>query len=251
MVKVAQTVALPAKVLEINEENASAFFRLSVYNQLSVNEARLFVLGISRLRQETGGDTAEITIPARELVRLFGGNKGYYNELDKICRKLCEKQLVLPHGTHQIFTYLRFSAADGGLYMRFNPMVLPSLLADYRELTAREVFCLKSIYAIRIMELIKTCRQHSEYKDSSTFNLLISVEGLKKYLGIPDTSTYRQITNLRNKVLNHSILEINQNGLLHVSYDVVKEGRRVTAFKFTMQVSSTKKEIEEKKTKNG
>ena len=116
MVKVAQTAALPAKVLEINEENASAFLRLSVYNQLSVNEARLFVLGISRLRQETGGDTAEITIPARELVRLFGGNKGYYNEVDKICRKLCEKQLVLFQETEvpkNRITLARWYAAYG------------------------------------------------------------------------------------------------------------------------------------------
>lgn len=246
----AQAAALPVNVLEIKEENASAFLKLRVYNQLSVNEARLFVLGISRLRQEDGGDSAEVTIPARELVHLFGGNKGYYNELDKICRKLCEKKLVLPNGTHQLFRYLRFSAADGGLYMRFNPVVLPSLLADYRELTAREVFCLKSIYAIRIMELIKSFRQHAKFKDSRQFNLLISVEDLKKYLGIPNTSTYKQITNLRNKVLNHSILEINQNGFLHVSYDVIKDGRRVTAFKFTMQASN-KEEIEENNIKHG
>ena len=246
----AQAAALPGNMLEISEENASAFLRLRVYSQLSVNEARLFVLGISRLRRENGGESAEITIPARELVQLFGGNKGYYNELDKICCKLCEKQIALPNGTHQIFSYLRFSAADGGLYMKFNPVVLPCLLADYRELTAREVFCLKSIYAIRIMELVKSFRQHSKCRDSRQFSLLISVEDLKKYLGIPDTSTYKQITNLRNKVLNHSILEINQNGFLHVSYDVIKDGRRVTAFRFTMRAAS-KKEIEENNTKHG
>lgn len=247
----AQAAALPVNVLEISEENASAFLRLRVYSQLSVNEARLFVLGISRLRQENGGDSAEVTIAALELVRLFGGNKGYYNELDKICRRLCEKQIVLVNGTHQLFSYLRFSAADGGLYMRFNPIVLPYLLADYRELTAREVFCLKSIYAIRIMELLKSCRQYSGHRDSSRFHLLISVEDLKKYLGIPDTSTYKQITNLRNKVLNHSILEINQNGYCHVSYDVIKDGRRITAFNFTMQVPSNKIEIEENNTRHG
>lgn len=220
--------------LHITDDKAGSFFILSVYNQLSVNEIRLFTLSLSLLRQSGDYDESEgLNIRGSELVKIFGGNKGYYNELKEICKRLYEKKIVFEEKIYPIFSFLRFSGNMGGLYLRFNPQILPHLLADYREMTEQEAFSLKSIYAIRIIELLAKSARDAKIPPGQIVRLIISVDDLKKYLGVPNTKTYEQLTNIRNKILKHPLEEINENSLYQVNYDVVKDGRRVKAFVFT------------------
>lgn len=117
--------------------------------------------------------------------------------------------------------------------------MLSMLLPEYRERAAQEVFTLNSMYAIKILELLNRYRE----KGRKRIRLLISIDDLRKYLGVPDTSTYQQMTNLKNKVLNHPITDINAKGHYHINYQVIKNGRKVTAFLFTMVLPD--EEVEE------
>lgn len=231
-------MAIPDDVVIVEKNTGDGNIVLRVYNQLSVNETRILALGLEILRRKNDNST-QVQIIARDLVQIFGGNKGYYNELEKICQRLCKKQIVIDGKLYPIFSYLRFVAKNGGLIMQFNPPMLSMLLPEYRERAAQEVFTLNSMYAIKILELLNRYRE----KGRKRIRLLISIDDLRKYLGVPDTSTYQQMTNLKNKVLNHPITDINAKGHYHINYQVIKNGRKVTAFLFTMVLPD--EEVEE------
>lgn len=67
---------------------------LRVYNQLSVNETRILALGLEILRRKNDNST-QVQIIARDLVQIFGGNKGYYNELEKYAKDYAKSKSSL------------------------------------------------------------------------------------------------------------------------------------------------------------
>lgn len=223
---------IPQDAINVKQGNDNRLV-LKVYNQLSVNEARLLILGLNILRNSSDG-CSYVRIKANDLVNIFGGNKGYYSELDRVCRRLCQKQILVNDTLCNIFSYLRFSAEDNGLYMQFNPEILSNLLEEYRENASQEVFNLNSMYAIKILELFSYYLKKPEAQGKKVIRLFISIDDLKAYLGVPNTNTYQQVTNLKNKVLNHPIMDINNNVHYKINYQVIKNGRKVTAFLFTM-----------------
>lgn len=209
---------------------------MSVYSQLSVNEMRLFMLAVARVRANgRRGAWREVNVAASELVGYFGGNKGYYRELSRVCQRLSQKHIAIHGELHQVFSYIRFSGDDGGLYFRFNLVVLPELLRDYCEASLGEVFRLKSVYAIRLMRFLHHYIDSPQLVGSSLVVVQLDLEDLKKYLGVPDTSTYRQITNLINKIIYPSLKAIEENTPHRIECQAVREGRRVTGFAFTIR----------------
>lgn len=83
-------MAIPDDVVVVEKNTSDGNIVLRVYNQLSVNETRILALGLEILRRKNDNST-QVQIIARDLVQIFGGNKGYYNELEKICQRLCKK----------------------------------------------------------------------------------------------------------------------------------------------------------------
>ena len=224
--------------LQISGDDYKKHIVMQVYNQLTINETRLFMLGVGRLKQcMPMGRTHEIHIPANELVSYFGGNKGYYSELSRICQKLSSRKLLLDGVHHNVFSYIRFSGEDGGLYLRFNPLIVRQLLYAEQRIALQLAFRLKSIYAIRLLEFLLYYINSPQLAGSSMIAVRLSLDDFKKYIGVPDTSTYRQITNIINKIINHSIVAIHQNTGYHITYQSIKSGRRVTGFMFTIASS--------------
>lgn len=221
--------------LMISEEDYRRHIVMQVYNQLTVNETRLFMVGVDRLQRTVCGQ--EVHIPAAELVGYFGGNKGYYSELGKVCEKLSKRSLMVRGRIQPVFSYIRFSGKDEGLYMHFNPAVVQKLLLDYQTSFLKEAFRLKSIYAIRLLEFLHHYIDSPGLMGSKAIAIQLGLEDFKRYLGVPNTSTYLQITNIINKIINHSLQAIHQNTGYRISYKVIKEKRRVTGFLFAMQLS--------------
>ena len=213
---------------------------LEICRILLLNEARIFLVGLvmANMQLKTHHVLRNVLVPTKELVNMFGNNKAYYSEISKVAERLREKVIILNEQRLPIFREIKFSAENGGLTMMFNPQLTP-LIADlasrnYIIVLMRISFILNSIYALRILIILLRVREY--YRIDDCVNLTVNLEDIRYCLAIPNTATYQQITNIRNKVLNKPINDINRNNIgFKVGYDVVKNGRKVSGFLFTMK----------------
>ena len=94
---------------------------------------------------------------------------------------------------------------------------------------AGTAFVLSSMYGIRLLELLLQYKHHPRFAAMREIRVAYRLEDLKISLNVPMTSTYEQITNLRHKVLNPAVCDINLHTCYEMSYQAIKESRRVTA----------------------
>lgn len=217
---------------------------LDLCRDMSINENRLFYLSILAVQNTPlAGNSVilkEIIIPTSELLKLLGGNKGYYHEFAKIAARLSERLISFNKKTHKIYAYVRFEVERGGFCIMFNPKLRPLLYDVSRRPSVlpliRTLFALNSMYAVRLLQLLLRAGKDRRLGPEDDGKFIFALEDLKNYLGVPKTSTYQQLTNLRNKVLNNQLVDINAHTPYYITYDVIKEGRRVVAFLFSLIV---------------
>ena len=223
-------------------EDISSDCMLTLCQQLSINESRIFYIGIQAMKEQLRqGIWREILLPTTAIVQLFGGNKGYYDQLKKIAARLVKKKIMENDKLCDIFQHIRFNPAEGGLFMMFNPKIkriLEDIARRQRmEISLKEVFEFKSRYTVRLLEVFGRYMDREDVISKGFLKLAIEVDDLKKLLGIPMSKTYEQITNIRHKVLNIAVEEINNNTSYSVDYAAIKDGGRVKAFLFTVAQS--------------
>ena len=212
---------------------------LNLCQQLSINESRLFYIAIQAMNEQLRqGIWQEILLPTASIVQLFGGNKGYYDQLKKIAARLVKKKIMVNDKLCDLFQHIRFNPTEGGLFIMFNPEIRQILEDNARrqrmEISIKEVFEFKSRYTVRLLEVFGRYINREDVRTQGCLKLAIEVEDLKKILGIPMSKTYKQITNIRHKVLNVAIEEINNSTSYSVEYTAIKEGGRVKAFLFNV-----------------
>lgn len=223
------------------EDDMPSDCMLSLCQQLSINESRLFYIGIQAMKEQLRqGMWREILLPTASIVQLFGGNKGYYDQLKKIAARLVKKKITANGKSCGIFQHIRFNPAEGGLFMMFNPEIrqmLEDVARRRMEISIKEVFEFKSRYTVRLLEVFGRYMAREDVMPRGFLKLAIEVGDLKRLLGIPMSKTYEQITNIRHKVLNVAVEEINNSTSYSVDYAAIKEGGRVKAFLFTVASS--------------
>lgn len=212
---------------------------LSLCQQLSINESRLFYIAIQAMNEQLRqGIWQEILLSTAAIVQLFGGNKGYYDQLKKIAARLVKKKVMVNDKLCDLFRHIRFNPAQGGLFIMFNPdirQILEEIVHRRKmQISLKEVFEFKSRYTVRLLEVFGRYMHRQNVQAHGCLRLAIEVEDLKKLLGIPMSKTYEQITNIRHKVLNIVVEEINNNTSYSVEYTTIKEGGRVKAFLFNV-----------------
>lgn len=212
---------------------------LSLCQQLSINESRLFYIAIQAMNEQLRqGIWQEILLSTAAIVQLFGGNKGYYDQLKKIAARLVKKKVMVNDKLCDLFRHIRFNPAQGGLFIMFNPdirQILEEIVHRRKmQISLKEVFEFKSRYTVRLLEVFGRYMHRQTVQAHGCLRLAIEVEDLKKLLGIPMSKTYEQITNIRHKVLNIVVEEINNNTSYSVDYTTIKEGGRVKAFLFNV-----------------
>lgn len=62
--------------------------------------------------------------------------------------------------------------------------------------------------------------------------LIVSVDDIKKLMGIDHNKTYDYYSNFKRKVLDISLREINDKSNMHLSYDRIKDGKKIVQLKF-------------------
>lgn len=220
---------------------------------MNLTEQRLFGIAMQGLRPKLSDSAKpevydlefhEMVVPPSEISDLLNANGGSIDNLKKSLSTAFQRAhieirfgrggIILRH----IFRKLEYEPKEGLLIQldsELKPYLLDLVHKSYTTYTLRYVFPLSSNYAFRIMELMMQYRnmskQNPDADDGSRIvSRYFSLEDLRFKLDVPADKYVGRINNLRVKVLEEPIREINEKTPFTLRYETKKEGRNVVGF---------------------
>lgn len=122
--------------------------------------------------------------------------------------------------------------SDMGIAIKLNDELKPFLInlkEHYTQYTLENILAMKSVYAIRIYEMLQS-KIMTRVLPKNGVNITISLKELKECCDCMDK--YKEFSNFKIKVLDKAKDEINRVTMFKIDYSYIKNGRSVIAIKF-------------------
>lgn len=219
------------------------------YN-LDLTEQRLILLAIMEARESGKGITANdpLEIHADSYIHQFSVHRNAaYKALKKACDDLFKRQFsyqtintknnIQNHKSRWVSEII-YVDNEAIVKIIFAPAVVPLITRLEQQFTKydiQQISNLTSAYAIRLYELLISWR-------STGKTPVFSIEDFRGKLGVNDTD-YSIISDLKKRVLDIAIQQINQHTDILVKYDQHKNGRNIVGFSFSFRQKGKKKII--------
>lgn len=158
-----------------------------------------------------------------------------YRDLKKAAEKLYERSVIIddpdldnPQITQRKTRWISsidYVPGEGKLVLSFSVGIIPYLSQLSKEFTKYKLMHVarfESVYSIRLYELL--------VQWSSVGEREIEVEWLKNQFQVEDK--YTRLTDLKKRVIDPAVAEINEHSNLWVKYGQRKSGRTITHFQF-------------------
>ncbi|KAA3606619.1 MAG: replication initiation protein [Calditrichaeota bacterium] len=199
--------------------------------KLSLAEQRLVLSVISQIEPDDE-DFNTYSINVSDFVELAGvRNKNAYSQMKKITDSLQTKLIIINKGDSELratwFSTAEYFKGKGYVEVEISPKLKPYLLKLKERFTTyklRTVMQLKSIYSIRIYELLKQYEKIGKR--------VFVVEELKEKLGVE--KKYSLYGDFKKKILQVAEKELAEKTDIYFTFKEVKEGRKVTFIDFTI-----------------
>ena len=202
-------------------------------HELSLQEQRCVLYAISKIKPS---DTVfeEYTFELSEFYKMCGLSKESYTDLKAILYGLRQKSWWVDidgeESTVSWFNKVRTNKKNGTVTVRFDDDMMPFLLelskqkAFYTHFQLKYILPMKSQYAIRLYELLKSYQKNN-------LRWFFDIEELKIRL---NCENYSDFYDFKRRVLEPAVAEINQYTDIIINWDTEKEGRKVTRIVFMM-----------------
>ena len=216
--------------------------------RLSIQEIRVILLAIQKAQTSSKAITDDTFYPvyANELAS-FSGEENSYKLLKKVGEHLFERTLTITHDpngnklTPPIRT--RWIQSDrlysnGKIEIRFSKDIVPylsQLSKMFTKVNLKNIEGLTTAYSYRLYELLL---QHN-YKGART----LTINDLREHLLLQ--TKYEQFKELNRWIIKPSIASINEHTDINVTYNTIKQGRKITALEFSIQKKHSSKSHEQ------
>ena len=205
---------------------------------LSLSEQRVLLACIAQIdSREELTEQYQFEVSAAEIVDLAGLDNvsNAYRDLKKSTEKLYERSVIIndpdpdnPQITERKTRWISsidYIPGEGKLVLNFSAGIIPYLSRLSKEFTKYKLMHVarfESIYSIRLYELLVQWSSAGERE--------IEVEWLKNQFQVGDK--YKRLGDLKKRVIDPAVAEINKHSNLWVKYGQRKSGRTVTHFQF-------------------
>lgn len=212
--------------------------------RLSLQEKRLVIWLTSQI-QQTDDDFKEHVLSIKEFAELTDvrGDR-LYSELQAITRRLMQRIIsIYPIGEDRLIQVAWLGAADykfdkGTVSISFHPHLQPFILnlkSHFTALNLSDLIGLQSVYSIRIFELLKQYESIGKRE--------ISLKDLREYCGI-SSDKYKKFNDFKKRIVESAKKEINEKTDISISYEEVKNSRKITSIKFSIKSNPKYKQTE-------
>jgi plasmid replication initiation protein len=123
--------------------------------------------------------------------------------------------------------HVKYREGQGCVELGFSPTVLPHLTMLNKEFTSyqlKQIGSLSSFYAVRLYELMSQFLKLGERS--------CTLDQLRQMLDLGDK--YQDVKDMRKRVLDPALKEMNANTDLAVTAEPMRKGRKITGFSFTI-----------------
>lgn len=203
--------------------------------RLTLQEKRI-VLWLSSQVTMFDEDFKEHHLGVKEFAALTDTKgENLYTDLQAITRRLMQRIITIrPIGEKRLIQVAWLGSADykiekGIISLSFHPHLKPFFLQlkkNFTKINIADIMGLQSSHSVRIYELLK----QKEYIG----NRVISIEDIRDYCGI-SKEKYKNINDLKRKVLDISNREINEKTDIEISYSMIKDGRKYVSVSFDIK----------------
>ena len=234
-------------------------FIMKAHYSLSTVEQKIVLFLASRINTKTDKEFHKQVIPIKELERIFSTDKNIkwgsvYSYLEMICDKLLDKTIKFNkplfldgkqraiRGRINWFQHILVVENERKqicIEFKFSDMMKPFLLqlSKYVKLNVLEVMDMQGKYAIHMYQVFKSERARTKTFSKLETTIKYDLLEFREYLDI--VSKYGKIANLRRRVLEPIIKEVNEHSEeINVKYEYVKTGRSVSGLRFIVSDKS-------------
>ena len=203
-------------------------------HELTLQEQRCVLYAISKIKPD---DTVfqEYTFELADFYKLCGLQGDSYTELKSILIGLKQKTWWVEtapdvESTVSWFNKVRTNKKSGTVTVRFDDDMMPYLLeltkqgAFYTKYQLKYVLPMQRQYAIRLYELLKSYQRNN-------YEWFFEIDVLRKHL---NCEQYTDFYDIRRRVIEPAVAEINEFTDIKIAWEPVKEGRKVTRVVFYM-----------------
>ena len=234
----------PSAVISISDKLTTVqrkFYNALLYNakeQLKKTPDKIkFEINFSELKRFFNISSKNISEYKKSIIKLMT-TIVEYNLLEKD-KDIWEAFVLLP------YVYIQLSSSHQNIIRYEIPTkIRESLLKKDKYFAKIDLLVIKALnskYSIILYELLK------DYENTEI--PLISLEKFRKIFGITDK--YKIIRDIRKRVLDPAIKEINNNENINwfIEYKLIKEGKKYTHIKFIKKKKTIMKQLEQQKEK--
>ena len=201
---------------------------------LTLNEKRLVLAAASLIdpRKPLPKD-GYLTVRADSFADVFGLDVRHaYEALDDAASRLFERDIrryskgKVVERMRWVF-HVKYREGQGCVELGFSPTVLPHLTMLNREFTSyqlKQIGSLSSFYAVRLYELMSQFLKLGQRE--------CTLDQLRQMLDLGDK--YQDVKNLRVRVLDPALKELNAGTDLAVTAEPRRQGRKIVGFSFTI-----------------
>ena len=221
---------------------------------LTANEQRLILSAISQIPKGIIVQDEDVyTIEISDFIELGVHPKTAYREMREAAERLYERSIVLKVGDNVIKTrWVQDMGVGTGeglinlakslgikpakmpsnqhfVVLRFSKSILPylsNLSANFTQYLKEDIAGLGSSYSIRFYELIM------QFKDTGFRR--ITIESLREWLDLRDK--YPATKDLKVRVIETAVNEINEKTKLNVTYQLIKTGKNFTHLELRFKI---------------
>lgn len=219
---------------------------IEAWNSMSIDEKRVFILASPIVRLNPMNESSKFTITAKDFAEACDIEiSSAYSQLKKAADDLRGRYFsyINTKGNRvSVHWVIRIEYGDGKISFYFTNEVLFMLSIfnhnhPYTKFTIKEVLQLKGSHSIQLYQLLKQYESIG-YRD-------FKEEEFRNIFELQDK--YSLLWNLKQRVIVPAILEINKSTELQVSFENLKDGKKITGFKFLIGKKETTKPAKEKK----
>ena len=212
------------------------------FKSMSVDEKRILIMASPVARNINATEQDSILISAQQFAEECGIKvNSAYKQIEIASKKLVDRSFSYTNEKgKKVYSNWVIDATyeDAGVNLRFTSVVLMMLkiLDKYNPYTRYKkdvVLKLKKDYSIDFYHLAK--------KSEKLGNFELTIDSMFIEFGLPES--YRDLRNLKRRVLKDPIDEINKHTDIDLTYEPIKKGRSVVGFKFTVREKTKHKTI--------
>lgn len=203
--------------------------------RLSLQESRVILWLLMQICPDDE-DFKQHKIDIKEFAKMIGAEvDNQYSKLRSVTKRLMQRAIEIYNPEKKEWlqvswlSSIKYQSTKGCVLLRFDPELKPYLLklkGHFTKLEVADLLQLKSIYSIKIFELLK---QYESIKKRK-----ISVEDLRAYCGI-QKGKYRHYNAIKLYVIERAAAEINAKTEYEVDYKEIKESRKIVTIEWTIK----------------